>query len=355
MHNDKITIHPGRLRQFGPGDGVAFCLLTNTDIADRFVIEEDGSHSSYQVTTYDREGMIAELLADTIPEPAHILVASPNIFFRSPRQELIGPKRKLIAMACNSTPTPPEALAHFIGVIERTDPYEQEAFADGFFARGQATEHLEFVDEAYGTSAIFDHLDESYQWNQQAGPLEWGEQQIAPAGEISVLPVDIWEFDPDLRLSINGTFAFRGLPILHSGEPSFLRKDQSRIFGKLRCIRDHAVIATVKNGEITALAATHKDVEPAAKMMETMFAVDSRYRILWELGFAINTALDLLQGNYAMNEVYGGTNGAMHFGLGLTPYTQYHLDIICPNTKVLGADGSLVLGTSSAAPVEAYA
>jgi len=49
-----------------------------------------------------------------------------------------------------------------------------------------------------------------------------------------------------------------------------------------------------------------------------------------EIGFAHNVTLQLLDGNHAMNEVYGGLNegsdGCLHWGLGLTPYTQYHLD-----------------------------
>jgi hypothetical protein len=48
-----------------------------------------------------------------------------------------------------------------------------------------------------------------------------------------------------------------------------------------------------------------------------------------------------------MNEVHGGTGGMIHFGLGLTPYTQYHLDIICPNTQVLGSNGECIIGEKS--------
>ncbi|HXI25081.1 MAG TPA: hypothetical protein VNG71_14555, partial [Pyrinomonadaceae bacterium] len=284
-------------------------------------------------------------------EPAHVLVASPNVFFRSPEEEMIGPRRKLVAMACNSTPTSLEAVAHFLGVIERTDPQRQLAFAERFFELGRSSEWLEIVDEQYGTRARFNHLDDSYEWNQQAGPLEWGEQQIAPAGEISVLPTEITEFNADLRLAINGEIAFRGLPITHSGEPSFLREDQARIFSLLRHMEEHAIIARVENGVVQEIQESHPAVSPAVRMLEAMFEVDSRYRIIWELGFAINTELTLLGGNYAMNEVYGGTNGCLHFGLGLTPYTQYHVDIISPGIRVYTSRGELLLGTARHAEI----
>src|SRR5207249_6300741 len=66
--------------------------------------------------------------------------------------------------------------------------------------------------------------------------------------------------------------------------------------------------------------------------------------IIWEIGFAINTFLDILPGNHAMNEVFGGTRGCLHWGLGLTPFTQYHIDMICPNTLVLNSNSEVLLG-----------
>lgn len=341
---DKITVRPGRLRQFGESEGVAFCLVTNSDLMDDFVIDSDSEYARYLTLPYDREGTFDQLLDEAIPEPAHVLIVSPKCFFRSPEPEKLGPYRKLMVMACNSTPTSLEAIAHFLDVMERTDPAGQQVFAERFFARGQAASHLALVDPVHRTRAVFQHLSDSYEWNQQAGPIDWGEQQIAPAGEISVLPVDIWQFNERLSLAVSGEVALYGLPILHSGEASFLREDQLRIFEHLRRIKDHAVIAKVKDGVLTDIVATHPDVEPASQMLQMMFEVDSRYRTIWEIGFAINTSLDLRWGNYAMNEVYGGTHGCLHFGLGLTPYTQYHLDIISPSTGVFNDVDELIFG-----------
>lgn len=138
-----------------------------------------------------------------------------------------------MAMACNSTPTSFDVIRHFITVMERTSASEQAEFSDRFFELAESTDYLEYVDERHGTRATLDHLDESLVWNQQAGPLEWGEQQIVPSGEISVLPIEITDFDEHLRLPLDGEIAFRGYPILHNGTPSFTRGDQARIHGRL--------------------------------------------------------------------------------------------------------------------------
>jgi hypothetical protein len=343
--SDKIVIRPDRYRQFGAPEGAVFCFVTNSELIDRFALERTGGYAGYKVIPYDVEGTFHKLLAETIPEPAHVLVASPQVFFRSPDPDHLGSRRKLIAMACNSTPTSLEAIAHFLDVMERTDPDAQQDFAERFFEQGERTKHMQIIDDVHGTRAIFEHLNDDYEWNQQAGPIDWGEQQIAPMGELSVLPADIWIFNDRLSLAVNGEITLKGVPILHSGEPSFLREDQARIHAKLYGMRDHAIIATVENGIITALKGTSPGAAPIVDMLERMFDVDSRYRTIWELGFAINTTHTLLDGNVAMNEVHGATNGALHFGIGLTPYTQYHMDIICPGTRVLGAQGELLLGT----------
>lgn len=104
------------------------------------------------------------------------------------------------------------------------------------------------------------------------------------------------------------------------------------------------MIATLKDGAITELHATDASAAPAADILRAMGAVDSRYLSLLEIGFGITTGLELFRGNSAMNEVFGGVDGAVHFGFGIMPDTQDHLDLISPHTKVLDARGDLVVG-----------
>lgn len=342
-----LDIYPERLRQFGKQEGT-FVLVTTPDVSDAIVIHREGaSYSSYETVLFNLGERFEKVLLDRVPENAHILGICPGTFFESPPPALLGPRRKLMAMACNSTPADLEIIRHFIGVMERTDPVEQGSFSDTFFELLEESEELRYVDAKRATSATLQHLSDGLVWNQQAGPVEWGEQQIVPAGEISVLPVEITEFSEDLHLPLEGDIVFRGYPILHNGTPSYTRADQRRIYERLACLNSHAVIAHVENGIITAIKPADPGAEPAVEMLSAMFEVDARYRIVWEIGHALNTSLDLLRGNHAMNEVYGGTDGCLHWGLGLTPYTQYHLDIISPDTTVYTDSGRIVLGVEN--------
>ena len=351
-----IRIDPSRLSQFGPAAGSTFCLVTNPEIRETFELVQDAPYDGYLTLELGSTDSFEDLLKTSIPEPAHILVISPYRFFQSPDDDLLGGQRKLMAMACNSTPTSVETIRHFLGIMERSSAAGQGDFSESFFEKAEAADRLEYVDVRYGTRAVLDHLQDGLVWNQQAGPLEWGEQQIVPSGEISVLPIEITAFHEDLRLPLDGEITLRGYPILHSGTPSFSRADQARIHERLSAMNEHAIKAVVVAGRITELVALDPGAGPAVEMLEQMFAVDSRYRIVWEIGHALNVNLDILPGNHAMNEVYGGTQGCLHWGLGLTPFTQYHLDIISPGTSVIGGSGGQVLiGTPRGTPVERVA
>lgn len=354
--SEEIRVNPARLSQFGPAAGSTFCLVTNPGMEDAVEVVTDAPYDDYQVITLGPEDRFEDLLEKRIPEPAHVLVISPDHFFASPDDSLLGGQRKLMAMACNSTPTTLPVIRHFLGVMERSSADAQAEFSDGFFAKAEAADALEYVDTANGTKAVLDHFQDGLVWNQQAGPLEWGEQQIVPSGEISVLPIEITDFHEDLRLPLEGEIVLRGYPILHNGTPSFSRSDQARVHRELATMATGGIRCTVEGGRITETRAIHPDAQRAVDMLERMFSVDSRYRIVWEIGHALNVSLDILPGNHAMNEVYGGSEGCLHWGLGLTPFTQYHLDIISPGTSVIGGStGEVLIGTPGREPVERVA
>jgi hypothetical protein len=342
-----VVLHPGRISQFGASEGVTFCLVTNPALADRIRVEHDGAYAEYRTYLLHPGQRFEDLLLAEIPENTHIVVISPDAFFISPSPEGLGPRRKLLGMACNSTPTSLETIAHFLRVLEATSASEQDAFSDRFFGLLEEAEHLEYVNAEYGTRAVLDHLAEGLVWNQQAGALGWGDQQIVPPGEISVLPIEIFTFDSTLHLPLDGSITIGGHAILHSGTASFLRADQARIHAALAPMSEHAIIAQVEGGIMTSIRPADPGGAAVAHMLETMFELDSRYRYVWEIGHALNTSLDLLAGNHAMNETYGGTAGCLHWGIGLTPFTQYHLDVVAPGTTVYTSTGKVLLGTQA--------
>jgi hypothetical protein len=341
MMIEKIVIRPNKYRQFGFSKQSNFYLITEANLVDVFVIEAGNFFQKYQILAHTGNDL-GEVLKLT-EEPANILVICPEHFIASVEPYQLG-RRKLAIMAANSTPTSLSTINHFIKVMEATNPKEQRAFANHFFDSIEQAEYLKIIDTKYETEATFVHFNDKYEWYEQGGPLEWGQQQIVPSGELSVLPLSHGTFSAECRLQIDGKVVFRGQPILHSGKQLCLRDEQARIYSQLSPLENYPVIATIKNGLITNLETSDEAAKPAQAMLEKLFADDPHYQYIWEVGFGINTALDLWQGNTAMNEVYGGNNGVLHWGFGLTPFTQYHLDIICPDSIVMTDTRKLLIG-----------
>ncbi len=345
MLREKILIYPERLKQLGEAEGCHFYLVTNSAYKEIFQIEGDAHYKSSSTLSIDSEKEFTKLLNNSIPDNSHILVISPDHLIHSVKPNKLHNK-KLLIFACNSAPSSLEAIQHFLRCGERTDPEQQELFTKNLFDKLESTENLLLVDDHYKTRAIFDHLDEEYGWHEQAGFIDWGQQQVFPSGEIAcfLVPLKGHQVNFNERMKINGDISLCGHPILHSGPPSFRPEDQERIYQALATMRHHAVIATASNGVITKLSPTNETCIPAANMLETLFRVDSRFRIIYEVGFALNSEVSPYPENSAMNEVSASKTGSLHFGLGMLPYTQYHLDIICPSLSILTKNGDFIFG-----------
>ena len=251
-------------------------------------------------------------------------------------------------MACHSGYTDLNGVEHFLRIGEKTDPDEQQCISDRFFTQGTAATHLDFNNDTYGTCARFMHQNDAYEWHEQLGTLDYGDQQVFPAGEIAcfLVPLDTKQLRPDTRFTLNGQLVLKGHCIVQSGSPSFLRQDQERIYQQLCSLQEHAVIIDVKQGDIINITASNILCQPAARILRALIDIDSRFGRLYEIGFAINRHLVCWPGNTAMNEVYGGAFGTIHIGLGMLPHTQYHIDIFCEGTRVLNNKGETIFGTT---------
>jgi len=104
----------------------------------------------------------------------------------------------------------------------------------------------------------------------------------------------------------------------------------TRTFLSVSRLEQEPVLAKVRKGII-------QDIQPlgrhggVAAALESLMVSDERYRKIHEFGFG----LSLEQGsfpaeNFMPNEMALG----MHFGFGLTPYTEFHLDLVCPYVSV---------------------
>ena len=341
----RLTIHPERLRQFGAAEGAVFCLITNPGLIPFFTIKRTGGYKDYLVIPYATGEKFSDVLAKKVPEPAHLLVIAPECYFESPSPKIFGKKRKLSVMACNSTPWSLRSIKHFLTCGEQTDPQWMDQMVQQFYQKVESASELVFADRRYSCRATLKLPKAGARWHQQAGPLDWGEQQLFPAGEISTLPINVFGMDIQSRFDLNGDIVLHGPVILHSGKASFSFEDRNRIFGRLSALTHTSIQARLEKGVVVKMEPHSKRAKEAVQMLEALFEVDSRYRVICEIGFGLNHWVKPYPGNAAMNEVHAAyQEGTLHWGLGITPFTQYHLDVLCPWTAVLDEEGQRIFG-----------
>src|ERR1039457_1148579 len=151
---EKLVIDPSQLHQFGEPMDSAFCLVTNPELIDVISILPTGGYREYLKIPFRPGERFADVLPERVPEPAHVLAISPKSFFESPSAALLGPRRKLMGMACNSTPTSIETITHFLSIMEHTSAADQARFSDRFFEQLNNAQYLVYVDERRGTRAV---------------------------------------------------------------------------------------------------------------------------------------------------------------------------------------------------------
>jgi hypothetical protein len=348
--DEPIVVTPDALRQYD-GPAGAFFLVTDAELTAMFAIGDSAYHRTRVLAIPNGAG-VAEIVNE-VPDEADVLVIAPRSFVQSTDLENSG-GRRIAVMPCGSTPVAAEHIRYFLGVLERTDPFDQAARADKFFDAIAESGSLRLVDPYRRTECAFDPGDPDYVWNQQAGPLESGEHQIAPAGELSVLPMEITNFDATRRLALDGTLTLRGEPIVHGGYDPAIAGQQAELYNRLVALRRNPVVIQVDRGLITECRAGSPapDGLRAADTLNALLELDSRYRTVWELGFGINTAMSVVAANCGMNEVFGGTDGVVHLGIGLTPFTGFALTFLCPDTTLTDAAGAVLLGSTADRPAE---
>jgi hypothetical protein len=108
-------------------------------------------------------------------------------------------------------------------------------------------------------------------------------------------------------------------------------------------------VLTVREGVIVDTLPGEQSGEAAdvAAALDELFAADPRYRTIWELGFGINTDMETVPANCGLNEPYGASDGVVHLGIGLTPFTRFALTFLCRGTVLVsGSTGNAVLGSA---------
>lgn len=336
-----LVVRPSRYQQFEDQDR-PFFLVTDADLVDEFEIDGKG-----EIIALDRHSGLAGTLAAT-PEAANILVAAPGAFLGElTSRELAA--RRILTVPCGSTPVTADDLRALIPVIERTDVAAQERRAEAFFSAVEECSEVTITDRSRGTSCALRPEEAEGEWHQQAGVLGDGEQQIAPSGELAVFAGSISEFDRASRLPLSGEIAVRGPVIVHGGYDPDLADEQEDLHLRLSVLSQVPVIFGIDNGLITSCGpGTESDhATEAANAINRLLDAEDGYRIVWELGFGINSELDIRPGNRGPNEVFGGRYGVVHLGLGLTPSTRFALTFLCPDSTVTTDTGQRLAGPPS--------
>jgi hypothetical protein len=335
--------------QFGEPGGT-FCLVTGEAEHGSIRVRPDPGYQRVLALTLPAGTALADLLANEVPDDAHVLVACPGQFLDSPAPELLG-RRKLAVLPAGSTPLTAAQVHYYLRAAARSDVRGQDLTAREFFERIETSDRLLLVDDETGSEAEFDYTVGDCVWNQQAGVLSPGEQQLAPGGKLSVMPAEINTFAPEARLlGLTGTLTLSGWPIVHRHSDPGDAAEQGELFARLARMVSHPVELTVVAGVIEAVTTADNAARPAVEALDRLLTEDPRYRVVWELGFGINTDMDALPANCGPNEVYGARSGVLHLGIGITPRTRFALAFLCPRSSLLTADGTTVLGRRKDVP-----
>ncbi|MFE9255362.1 hypothetical protein [Streptomyces sp. NPDC006879] len=328
----------------------SFCLITTEESGGYLHVqsEQNGRYARVLSLSLPPGQSLGELLAQSVPPEAHVLAVCPGRFLDSPTPRQLG-RRKLAVMPAGSTPLGAEQIQYYLRSALRVDPQLQARTAEDFFEQVGASARLTISDDSSGTEAEFDHTVGECVWNQQAGPLEAGEQQIFPAGKLSVTADEITTFSPHARLlGLNGKLTMHGWPVVHRHADPADTADQQKLFDALSVLVSHPVTLDVAAGVVEGVTPTTPGGRPAAEALQQLLEDDPRYRVVWELGFGINATTEVLPANCGPNEVYGGPAGCINLGLGITPTTRFALAFLCRRSSLLTSDGAPVLGQRKA-------
>ncbi|MEU9144211.1 hypothetical protein [Streptomyces sp. NPDC048349] len=325
-----------------------FCLITSEDGGEPLSVLPGDGYSRVVHLTLPPGTRLGTLIAQGVPQDAHVLAVCPGRFLDSPTAQELG-ARKLAVLPAGSTPLTDEHVRYFLRSAAKADIARQAATAEEFFDRVGDSDRLAIVDDAAGTEAEFDHTVGDCVWNMQAGVLEPGDQQIFPSGKLSVTAAEITTFAPEARLlGLHGDLTLRGWPIVHRHADPADGAEQQRLFEALSPLVSHAVTLHVTAGCIEGVTPQTPGAAQAAAELDKLLTDDPRYRVIWELGFGINTTTEVIPANCGPNEVYGATGGVVNLGLGITPATRFALAFLCPRSSLLTSDGTAVLGARKA-------
>lgn len=329
-----LIINPDNIKHFAQQRAATFCLVVTPLLQGKITLASSHAYANTCIKVVTN----AVDLHTILQEPAlidadfvFILMGVDNDVKWLTNNPLA--TQRFLQFSCSRTPIDLVMLAKFVDLLHRTNVMQQMEKAEVFFAKLEDARQLVFYDKRYDASATLD-ITTDLLWTEAYGPIKKGDRFLFPAGEIAISHSDFANANVPCMEGFNGELIWQGIPILSRHVPQLFMppSEQARLFAALISLKQGAIKVVVKQGEITHLTLLDASVEPAYAMLNTLFAFDSRLRIINEIGLGLDDTVIPLAGNTVLNEAYSGQQAmCVHYGVG-GHQMVLHLDVVVPDT-----------------------
>ncbi len=333
-----IIIEPDRIDYLRLDRAKTFCVVTTPALKSKLSIATSTHYEKVMIATIATDQPIDDFLAQQSATNTDYFFLPygytiPNL---TASKEYLAKDCKFLALRClPTTPIDIDDIHYFLKNIMNTSPEMYIAKADTFFSAIENRDKIIYADNNHKTQATLT-VDNSCLWGEAYGDLRAGESGVIPCGEIALTHVNFKDNKPH-PLPLNGEIVLQGLPIIHHynlTSAAAIAK-QAALYNALTVLQQAPVIATVTNGVITTLTALDKKAEPAIDALENLFNENKYYRTIIEVGHGLNHTAKLAKKNCSMNESFGGNDYCIHYGLGHMRFSDFHVDVICQNTRIV--------------------
>ncbi len=331
-----IILEPANIGHFAQHRAATFCLVVTPLLQGKVAL---ASSEAYTNTCIKIVTNAVELKA-VIQQPAladtdfiFILMGEDNDVNWLANDPL--PTQRFLQFSCSRTPINLAILSKFIDLLHHSNVAQQSEKAEAFFAKLEFARQLVFYDKRHEATATLD-ITTDLLWTEAYGPIKKGDRFLFPAGEIAISHLDFANPKVPRMVGFNGEIILQGIPILSRHVPQIFMPatEQARLFAALVSLKQGAIKAMVKQGEITHLTLLDPLAEPAYAMLNVFFAFDSRLQVVNEIGLGLDDAVISLEGNTILNEAYAGHQMmCVHYGIG-GHQMVLHLDVVVPNTDL---------------------
>jgi leucyl aminopeptidase (aminopeptidase T) len=253
-----------------------------------------------------------------------VLVLFRSNDFRHVPRERLGDGR-LAAVACYSLSSA-DLVDRYLEVVLSTDYEAQRHFDRRFTQLLMSARSLRFA--SIQRAAELRALSQG-RWFSLSGSIPPGGQAVLPTGEISALTEASGAFGTR-TFDLEGELFLKSIPIVHRGGANVSVDETMAVYDDLSVLATEPAILTVEQGWAVDIQPDDPARTNGAAAMRRLFDKDERYRKVHEVGFGCNAAVNLVAANFFPNE----RHPSVHFGFGLGGYTAFHIDLVCPETRV---------------------